>query len=69
MDNEIEDTINEFERWIELLDEDPTPSAQFEFSEFCYVNLPKVIKALKQAQQEQAANLAANMLAMIPPGD
>ena len=50
-DNEIEDTIEGFEWWIDLLDEDPTPSAQHDFSEFCYVNLPALLAEIKMLRK------------------
>ena len=60
MDNEIEDIIKEFELWIELLDEDPTPSAQYKFSEFCYDKMPKVINAFKQSRNRKPNKMMAD---------
>ena len=54
-DNEIADTIEGFEWWIDLLDaapHDATPSAQYDFSEFCYVNLPALLAEIKRLQGE-----------------
>ena len=50
MNNEIESIIADLEWWIEILDDDPTPSTQFDFSKFCYVNLPVLLAEIKRLQ-------------------
>ena len=59
-DNDIEDIITGFEWWIDLLDEDPTPSAQYDFSEFCYINLPALLAETKRLQGIVDAQINTN---------
>ena len=59
-DNEIESIIADAAGWLETLDEDPTPSAQYDFSEFCYVNLPILLAEIKRLQGIVDAQINTN---------
>ena len=56
MDNEIADIIQDFEGWIETLNDNPYEGAGRDFADFCYDKMPKVVDAFKQYHQEQSTS-------------